>query len=254
MAGVGVYADQLAAREGGHLYLTAGTGVGRQLGRPGILSPDLLNGHVVPHTADSGNDGAVSHSGQKLLVGHVCKARAGRNGQHGLGHIYPPDSAFGAVPGAVIGQTVLVEADLQTGVAEECIDIPRGAPIHCHKTPCLGGQLQHPVQALDILLGEIGLVVVQEVAVVRRQGVCVERAPYAGSLHRSREAGALDDGAVPDGVQSAGGGQRGHLVVGKGENVRAALQITQQHVLAVGFALRLKGNLNVGLTGIMGLE
>ncbi len=60
--------------------------------------------------------------------------------------------------------------------------------------------------------------------------------------------------AVGDRVQSAGGGQRGHLVISEGEHVRAPLQIAQQNVLAVGLTLGLVGDLEAGLAGVMGLE
>ena len=64
----------------------------------------------------------------------------------------------------------------------------------------------------------------------------------------------MDRRAVWDGVQSSGSGQSGHLIVGKGEHVRAPLQIGQQHILAVGFALGLEGDLEAGLIGVMGSE
>ena len=55
------------------------------------------------------------------------------------------------------------------------------------------------------------------------------------------------------GVQPAGGSQGGHLIVGKGEDIRSVLQIPQQHVLAVGFALGLVGDAKIGLAGVAGL-
>ena len=120
--------------------------------------------------------------------------------------------------------------------------------------PGQGGHLQNAVQALDVLLGEIGPVVIQEIAVIRRQRVGVEGVVHAGRLHRRREVGAADGVAGRDGVQRAGGGQGGHLVVGKGEHICAILQVAQQNVLAVGFALGLVGNLKAGLSSVLGLE
>ena len=64
----------------------------------------------------------------------------------------------------------------------------------------------------------------------------------------------MDGRSVSDRVQPAGGGQRGHLVISEGEHVRAALQIAQKNVLAVGLALGLVSDLEAGLAGVMGLE
>ena len=64
----------------------------------------------------------------------------------------------------------------------------------------------------------------------------------------------MDVRRLPNGVQAAGCRQSGHLVICKGKDVGAALQIPQKDVLAVGFALGLVGDLEIGLAGVPGLE
>ena len=77
--GVGIDSDQLAAGEGGHLYLLAAAGVGGELDRSGMFTPGFLDGLRVPDAADTGKDGAVLDAGQKLLVRPAGKAWAGGN-------------------------------------------------------------------------------------------------------------------------------------------------------------------------------
>ena len=233
MLRVGVHTDELTAGKGRHLNLPPCASVCGQLDRTHIATPGLLYSHRIPHAADTGGHSAVLHTGKELLVRPVGKRRAGRDIQHSPGHIRPPDGVVCAIPGTVVGQAVLIEAHFQPGVAEERVDIPCGGPVHSHQTLRLGRHLQHPIQTLDILVGKICLVVVQKIAVIRRQRVGVQGSLHAGRFHCGGERGATDGPIVLNGVQPAGGGQRGHLVVGKGEHVRAPLQVAQQHVLAV---------------------
>ena len=252
--GVGVDADELAAGEGGHLDLLVPAGVGGQLGGPGVVSPDVLNGHRVPHAADAGYNGAVPDALQKLRVRPVGEGGAGGDGQHGLGYIHAGDGAVGTVPGTVIGKAVVVQAHLQAGVAEERVHVPGGGPVHGHQASGVFRRRQNAVQALYVLLREVGLIIIEEVTVVCRQGIGVEGAVYAGGLHRRGEAGGSDLIRAFHRVQSAGGGQGGHLVVGKGEYVRPALQVSQKNVLAVGLALGVVCNAEDALGGVAGLE
>ncbi len=254
MLGIGVYADELAAGEGGHLYLLVPAGVGGEPGGPGVFPPGLLNGHGVPHAADSGDDAAVLDALQKFRIRAAGKTGTGGGIQHGPRHIRTGDGTLRAVPGAVIGEAVLIQADLQAGVAEKCVDIPGRGPVHCHQAAGLCGDLQHPIQGLHVLRREVCFIIIEKIAVVRRQGIGVKGTVYTGGLHRCGEAGRPDGLGVFHGVQPAGGSQGGHLIVGKGEDVRSVLQIPQQHVLAVGFALRLEGDLKAGFPGVTCLE
>ena len=154
----------------------------------------------------------------------------------------------------MVGEAVLVQAHLQTGVAEEGVDVPGGRPIHGYQPPALRRDFQHPVQGQDVPLGKVSFVIIKEIAVVRRQGVGVKHAVHTGRLHGGGEVCGPDGVGVCNGVQSPGGGQGGHLIVGKGKDIRAALQVPQQGILAVRLALGLKGDVKIRLPGVVGLE
>ena len=98
------------------------------------------------------------------------------------------------------------------------------------------------------------MIIVEKIAVVRRQRIRIEHVPHTGRLHRRTEIRGANLIRVFNGIQSPGGSQGGNLVIGEGKHVGPILQISKQHVLAVGLALGLIGNLEAGLSGVMILE
>ena len=98
------------------MYLLISTGIGREPGSPGISAPGFFDCNAVPYTADSGDNGSVLYTGQKIGISEACKPCAGGNLHHGPGDIDSPDRAVSTVPGAVVGQAVLIQAYREAGI------------------------------------------------------------------------------------------------------------------------------------------
>ena len=94
------------------------------------------------------------------------------------------DRAFGAVPGAVVGQTIFVQAHLQSGIAEKGIDIPGGRPVHRHQPSLFGGDICHSVQTLYVFIGKISFVIIEKISIVSCQRVGIKGAVYGGRIYR----------------------------------------------------------------------
>ncbi len=97
--------------------------------------------------------------------------------------------------------------------------------------PGLSRHIHHAVQALHILLGKISLIIVEKIAIVRREGIGIQHAVHTGGLRR--QVFAADLLMVRHRVQRACCRQCRHLIVRKGKHICPILQIPQQHILAV---------------------
>ena len=105
-------------------------------------------------------------------------------------------------------------------------------------------------------IGDDGLVVVQEVAVIGGQGVGVHGVAQHNSGHGAAVVLGLDDLSVlvQNDFQSASGHQTGQLILREAEDVSAGFHVGQHVGGSIAFANGLDLNGHVGVLGMSGLE
>ena len=245
---MGVDAHQLVAGEGTHLHLLTVQGVGGQLGGGVVLAPGILSGAGVPSAGDGGAAAAVLNAGNDVGISAGLKGGLLADIQNGLRYI----SAGGFVPVADGVDAVIREGGFQTGTGVEAVNVPSVVQAH-HKLFAGGICLcQQGVHALDVLLAEDALVIVQEVAVVGGHGVSVELVVHGGGVDGTGKVAALDVvGVQQDFLQGTGCHQFVELVIGKGENVGSGLRVSQNGVLGAGLGLNADIDGDVALVSIL---
>ena len=153
--GVRVVGGGLGGGEGLHLLRCTVHGEGRQLGDAHVVAEGFLDVSSGPGAGEEGLDGAGLHLGQAGVVGAVVEVRVGGKVNQILGDVAGVlrEHHAGILVSAVLteeGQTI-VEATDVPGIVEREGDHSLG---------------DHSVEALDVILGEGGLVIVHEPGVV----------------------------------------------------------------------------------------
>ncbi len=147
-------------------------------------------------------------------------------------HTLDGDEALGAVEGVLDGDEGAVGVSLPLGDAagaeEPGRDVPRGGLI-LHGEVLLGGLAvgDQFLEGADVFLGDDGLVIVHEVAVVGSQGVGVELAAGGGGGDSAAVVVGADSisGGHAELGQSAGLHQAGELVLREAEDVAAGFDV-----------------------------
>ena len=245
---MGVDADQLVAGEGSHLHLLTIQGVGRQLGGGVVVAPSILRSIGVPCAGDGGAAAAVLDAGNDVCIRAGLEGGLGAHIQNCLRDI----GTGGLVPVADSVDAVIGEGSFQTGTGVEAVNVPCIVQAH-HKLLAGGISLgQQGVHALDIVLTQDALVVVEEVAVVGGHGVGVKLAVHGRGLNGASQVAALDIlGVQQDLLQGTGCHQLIKLVIRKGENIGSCLGVSQNGILGAGLGLDTDLDRNVALVGIL---
>ena len=179
IGGLGVDAVDLAAQEGAHLNLLTVTGEGRQLAAAVVVAQLLLNRGGNPGAGHAAGDGVADAARQNgVITGHECGVIAER----------PDRFRGGKAVGVVEVDDLLAVLDGQRAAVakEEGGQIPAVGDVHMYLLAGGVGSGQNAVQGLQVVLGEHGLVVVQEVAVIGGHGIAVQ-----GSVAALMEPGVL---------------------------------------------------------------
>ena len=192
---MGVDADQFEAGEGSHLDLLAVQGVGRQLAGSVIIAPNFSSVVCTPGAVNAGNQGAVLQLAGELFILQGKEAGVLADIDDSLGNV----SARSFVPIADGAHAVISQAQVQASASIEAVQVPAVSNVHRDFLACGGCLLHHRVKALDVILGEEGLIIEHEVAVISGQGVSIQLAVQGCSVNRSCSVAALDVVSVPAG-------------------------------------------------------
>ena len=238
MSGLGVHAQNLAAQEGTHLNLFAAAGEGGQLAGGVVVAQFFLHSGRNPRAADTGADGVADGALQKILParkegGMIAQRLDGFSGGQTLFVVEIADLL-----------SVSIQRQLAAVAQEERGEVPAVGHVHVELLACLFGGGQNTVQRLHVLLGQDGLVIVEEVAVVGGHGVAVQHAVVGGGVDGS--GGVFGDDLIPVAghlIQRIGLHQLDDLVVRVGEHVRRCGGILQITGLRVGLAHHAVGEL-----------
>ena len=233
--GLGLDAHQLAAVEGAQVVLLAVNLEGGQVGGAQIVAQDVADGLVAP--------GAADDDGGALVEGGSVRRAQEHGGLNQLLHALDGDQALGAVEGILHGDelAVGVGGPLRdaAGGKEEGRHVPGGG-VHLKGEVLVGGFAvgNQLLQGVQIFLGDDGLVVVHEVAVVRGQGVSVELFTGSGGGDDAGVIVGLDEvsGAGSELGQSTGLNQTGELVLREAVDVAAGLHVSDHQGGGVSLA------------------
>ena len=207
IGGLGVDAVDLAAKERAHLNLLAVTGEGWQLAAAVVVAQLFLNRGGDPCAGHAAGDGVADAARQNgVITGHECGVIAER----------PDRFRGGKAVGVVEVDDLLAVLDGQRAAVakEEGSQIPAVGDVHMYLLAGSVGSCQNAVQRLQVVLGEHGLVVVQEVAVIGGGNVSMDAVRTAKRLgakkvsivYRRRVADmtalpAEIEGAVAEGIE-----------------------------------------------------
>ena len=169
---MGVDTDQFVAGEGGHLDLLTVQGVGRQLAGGVVVAPNFISVVCTPGAVDASNQSAVLQLTGELLVLQGDEAGVLADINDSLGNI----STRCFVPVADGVHAVISQAQVQASASIEAVQVPAVGNVHGNLLAGVGCLLQHRVKALDVVLGEEGLIIEHEVSVISGQGVSIQLA------------------------------------------------------------------------------
>ena len=238
--GLGLDAQQLAAVEGAHVIALAVHLEGGQVSGAQVVAQDAGHGLIGP--------GAGDHDGAAAVEAGAVRGAEVHGGVYQLLHALGGDEAVGAVEGILHGHEVAVRVGFPGGLAagaeEEGSDVPGGG-VGLHGEVLAGGlAVSHQLlQGIQVLLGDNGLVIVHEVAVIGGQGVGIQLAVDGGSSHHT---GIVSSGNSLGSlhaqlVQSAGLHQTGKLILREAEQVAAGFHVGDHLGSGVALAHRLHG-------------
>ena len=226
-----VHAEDLAAEEGTHLHLLPVHGEGGQLAGAVVLAQLFGNGLGAPRAADPGADAVADGAHQEAVVA----GREGRvvaEGAHSFGGGQPR----GAVEVAHL-PAVFVQPQRAAIAEEEARQIPAVGDVHLHLLAGGVGGGEDAVQRLHVLLGEYGLIVVEEIAVVGGHRVAVEYAVDRGGLDGNGRVGGDDRVQIARHlIERVGVDEVDDLVVRVGKHVRGSGGVFEIARLGVRFA------------------
>ena len=231
---MGVDADQFEAGEGSHLDLLAVQGIGRQLAGSVIIAPNFSSVVCTPGAVNASNQGAVLQLAGELFILQGEEAGVLADIDDSLGNV----SARSFVPVADGVHAVISQAQVQASASIEAVQVPAVSNVHRDFLACGGCLLHHRVKALDVILGEEGLIIEHEVAVISGQGVSIQLAVQGCSVNRSCSVAALDIVSVQlNFLQGACLNQLVQLVISKCVNVSSGGGVGQDGILSLLFGL-----------------
>ena len=251
--GLGLDAHQLAAVEGAHVVALAVDLEGGQIGGAEIVAQDALDGLEGPGAGD--DDGAAG-----IKAGAVGGAEV-VVGVEQLLHALDGDQALGAVEGVFHGDkgAGLIGGPLggAAGAEEPGSDVPGGGLV-LHGEVLAGSFAvgNQGLEGVEVFLGDNGLVIVHEIAVIRGQGVGVELSVDGGSRDHAGVVGAGNQfGSLHAELgQSAGLNKAGKLVLGKAEDVAAGFNVGDHLGGSVAFADGLNGRVKGDAVRVAGVK